>query len=239
MSDRSITGYWNNLDILADGLNSTTDKDNKAQFDLTVALKSTLFLRNGKRAMPALAPGSVNDPVILDLSQDLYGRTVSVRRNVQDVPLDEWGRGRRELSNVLLPRRDLHCFRHPMLSPFGPFMTCGHTACPTQQPRRSSRPWRMRKRRALLGKAIWHNATVMPYVIELQNEDSRLSGEKMGIVEAGGILGVCVLSHAAKAFRLRRILIDGEESKGQLYRSGSYDELSKAAEPIENECIRT
>ncbi|KAK8022871.1 glycoside hydrolase family 27 protein [Apiospora marii] len=81
------------------------------------------------------------------------------------------------------------------------------------------------ERGALLRKENWYNATETPYADGLRDGDPRLFGEKVGVVEAGGVLRASVQRHAAKVFRLRRIAKDGQEFKGKSIDRGVKDEL--------------
>jgi alpha-galactosidase len=66
------------------------------------------------------------------------------------------------------------------------------------------------QRESILSKANWYNATEIPYAKGLAQEDARLFGEKIGVVEAGGMLKADVKSHAARVLRLRRVKKEGD-----------------------------
>jgi alpha-galactosidase len=81
------------------------------------------------------------------------------------------------------------------------------------------------QRETILKKANWYNATEIPYAEGLAQEDPRLFGEQIGIVEAGGELSAEVKRHAARVFRLRRVRKEGETFKGKSIAREEKDEL--------------
>jgi alpha-galactosidase len=76
-----------------------------------------------------------------------------------------------------------------------------------------------------LREANWYNSTEIPYAQGLAQEDARLFGEKIGVVEAGGVLKADVKKHAARVFRLRRVKKEGETFKGKSISREEKDEL--------------
>jgi alpha-galactosidase len=80
------------------------------------------------------------------------------------------------------------------------------------------------EREAILKKANWYNATEISYAKGLAKGDERLFGEKIGVVEAGGILKADVKSHAARVFRLRRIAREGDEFEAKSISRNEGDE---------------
>ncbi|KAK7991485.1 glycoside hydrolase family 27 protein [Apiospora saccharicola] len=253
IADRSIPGGWNDMDMLEVGQGGMTDEEYKAHFSLWAALKSPLFLGNDIRSMPAAALTIINNPAILALSQDPHGRSVTrVRRDVgKDLPLDEWGVGEMHVWSGYLQNGDeaviflnaagadleMSCSLAEIFTAFGP----GGSAPHVQFDWAVHDLWAHRmddataeailaagtaeERSALLKKANWYNATETPYADGLRNEDPRLFGEKIGVVEAGGVLRATVKSHAAKVFRLRRIAKEGAKFKGKSIDRVAKDEL--------------
>ncbi|PNH76832.1 hypothetical protein VD0001_g710 [Verticillium dahliae] len=76
----------------------------------------------------------------------------------------------------------------------------------------------------VLRAANWYNATEIPYAQGLANEDPRLSGEKIGEVQAGGDLEVKVVKHSARVFRLRRIAVEGDGFKSKAHAREDHEE---------------
>ncbi|KAK7975444.1 hypothetical protein PG989_013907 [Apiospora arundinis] len=254
IADRSIPGSFADMDMLEIGQGGMTDEEYKAHFALWAALKSPLFLGNDVRAMSAASLSIVNNPAILALSQDPHGRSLTrVRRDAgPDVAKDEWGVGETHVWSGYLDNGDeavvflnagaadlddMSCSLAEIFTSFGPGGSAPHvkfdwavhdlwanrmseaTAAAILAAKTSE------ERAALLKKANWFNATETSYAEGLRNEDPRLFGEKIGVVEAGGVLRASVKSHAARVFRLRRIAKDGEKFKGKSIDRVAKDEL--------------
>lgn len=251
-ADRSIPGGWSDLDMLEVGQGGMTDDEYKAHFALWAALKSPLFLGNDLRSMSAAALSIVNNPAIIALSQDPHGRSATrVRRETQDVAKDEWGVGELHiwaghLANgdqvvILLNAggqdTDMSVSLAEIFIPFGPggsaphvkFDWAIHDLWAHRMPQDTAEALlaarEASERNAILKHADWYNATEMPYAEGLAREDPRLFGEKIGVVEAGGVLSARVKRHAAEVYRLRRVAREGETFKGKSISREDKDEL--------------
>jgi alpha-galactosidase len=251
-ADRSIPGGWSDLDMLEVGQGGMTDEEYKAHFALWAALKSPLFLGNDLRDMPASALTIINNPAILALSQDPHGRSVTrVRRDTINVTKDEWGVGETHvwsghlqngdqvviLLNAAGEDMEMQVSLAEIFIPFGP----GGSAPHVKYDWAVHDLWANRmseavadailaadtadKRASFLKQANWYNATEIPYAQGLRDEDPRLFGEKIDVVEAGGVLKAQVEKHSAKVFRLRRIAKEGDNFKGKSIARETKDEL--------------
>ncbi|KAK6846301.1 glycoside hydrolase family 27 protein [Apiospora arundinis] len=233
IADRSIPGSFADMDMLEIGQGGMTDEEYKAHFALWAALKS---------------------PCSSATTQDPHGRSLTrVRRDAgPDVAKDEWGIGETHVWSGYLDNGDeavvflnagaadlddMSCSLAEIFTSFGPGGSAPHvkfdwavhdlwanrmseaTATAILAAKTSE------ERTALLKKANWFNATETSYAEGLRNEDPRLFGEKIGVVEAGGVLRASVKSHAARVFRLRRIAKDGEKFKGKSIDRVAKDEL--------------
>lgn len=250
-ADRSIPGGWSDLDMLEVGQGGMTDEEYKAHFALWAALKSPLFLGNDLRDISASTLTIINNPAIIALSQDPHGRSMTrVRRDLTESK-DEWGVGESHVwaghlqngDQVVIMVNfggediDIAVSLAEIFIPFGPGGSAPHNTF----------DWaihdlwahRMKgttaesllaasteaERALILKKANWYNATEIPYAQGLRDEDPRLFGEKIGVVQAGGVLKRQVKSHAANVFRLRRIKRAGEKFKGKSIDRVAKDEL--------------
>jgi alpha-galactosidase len=236
-ADRSIPGGWSDLDMLEVGQGGMTDEEYKAHFALWAALKSPLFLGNDLRNMPASALTIINNPAIIALSQDPHGRSVTrVRRDTIGVAKDEWGMGETHVWAGHLANGDeavillnaggadinMSVSLAEIFIPYGPGGSAPHNsydwAIHDLWAHRMSAATAKElleakggaERESILRKAEWYNATEIPYAKGLAQEDARLFGEKIGVVEAGGVLDAEVKSHAARVFRLRRVKKEGD-----------------------------
>ncbi|KAK6205959.1 hypothetical protein LQW54_008022 [Pestalotiopsis sp. IQ-011] len=239
-ADRSIPGGWSDLDMLEVGQGGMTDEEYKAHFALWAAAKSPLFLGNDLRDMPASALTIVNNPAILALSQDPHGRSITrVRRDVDGVAKDEWGVGETHVWSGYLHNGDeaviflnaggeeieMQATLAEIFVSFGPGGSAPHVrsdwAVHDLWAHRMSQDTATAlmaartdvEREAIHRAANWYNATETPFAEGLRRGDPRLFGERIGVVEAGGILKAEVQSHAARVFRLRRIAKPGEQFK--------------------------
>jgi alpha-galactosidase len=61
----------------------------------------------------------------------------------------------------------------------------------------------IRSSEQILKEANWYNSSAMSYREGLKAEDTRLLGEKVSSIAAGGALSVLVKRHSAEVFRLR------------------------------------
>ncbi|KAK8068900.1 glycoside hydrolase family 27 protein [Apiospora phragmitis] len=231
-----IPGGWQDADMLAVGLGGMTDEEYRAHFALWAALKSPLFLGNDIRSMPPSALTIVNNPDILALSQDPHGRSITrVRRDTENIP-----RGRAVVFlNAGGADLDMTCSLAELFTAFGPGGAAPHVRSdwavhdlwahrmPEATAAAILAAATADERAALLKKADWYNATETPYAVGLRNEDPRLFREKIGVVEAGGVLRVSVKSHAARVFRLRRIAKAGEKLKPKSIDRVAKDELQR------------
>jgi alpha-galactosidase len=250
-ADRSIPGGWSDLDMLEVGQGGMTDEEYKAHFALWAALKSPLFLGNDLREMTADALTIINNPAIIALSQDPHGRSVTrVRRNVEGVAKDEWGQGETQVWAGYLQNGDhvvilvnfggedlnMEAPLAEIFIPFGPGGSAPHnkfswTVHDLWANRMSPHTAEAllaaesEERLAILKGVNWYNATEVPYEQGLRDEDPRLFGEKIGVVDAGGVVKVLVKRHAAKVLRLRRIEKPGERFKGKSIDRVAKDEL--------------
>lgn len=251
-ADRSIPGGWSDLDMLEVGQGGMTDEEYKAHFALWAALKSPLFLGNDLRDMSPRALTIINNPAIIALSQDLHGRSVTrVRRDIEGVAKDEWGVGETHVWAGLLQNGDhvvillnaggadieMSVSLAEIFIPYGP----GGSAPHNQHDWAVNDLWANRmdtetaeellaekvpeKREQILKEANWYNATETPYAKGLASGDKRLFGEKIGVVEAGGVLRADVKSHAARVFRLRRVKKEGVEFNAKSISREERDEL--------------
>lgn len=251
-ADRSIPGGWSDLDMLEVGQGGMTDEEYKAHFALWAALKSPLFLGNNLGDMPASALTIINNPAILALSQDPHGRSVTrVRRDVNGVAKDEWGMGETHVWSGSLQNGDevviflnaggedieMQVTLAEIFISFGP----GGSAPQVKSDWAVNDLWAHRmaeetaealmeaktddERTRIFKQVSWYNATEIPFEEGLRNNDPRLFGEKIGIVEAHGLLKAPVKSHAARVFRLRRVAIPGEMSKEEHINRIARDEL--------------
>lgn len=250
-ADRSIPGGWSDLDMLEVGQGGMTDEEYKAHFAMWAAVKSPLFLGNDLRDMPAKALTIINNPAIIALSQDPHGRSVTrVRRDTEGVAKDEWGMGEThvwagQLQNgdqavILLnfggEDREISVSLAEIFIPYGPGGSAPHVKYDwaihdlwaNRMPEETAEALLAAKkeadREAILKKANWYNATETPYAKGLAKGDERLFGEKIGVVEAGGVLKADVKSHAAQVFRLRRIAKEGDEFEAKSISRNDGDE---------------
>ncbi|ORY08943.1 glycoside hydrolase superfamily [Clohesyomyces aquaticus] len=241
-ADRSIPGGWSDLDMLEVGQGGMTDEEYKAHFALWAALKSPLFLGNDLRSVSASALTILNNPAIIALSQDPHGRSVTrVQRDVVGVPKDNWGVGETHVWSGYLHNGDqvvillnagdedmqMSVSLAEIFVAFGPGGSAPHVKSDwalhdlwahrmsdaTAEALLAAKTEGERSR--LLKKANWYNATEIPYAQGLANDDPRLFGEKVGVVEAGGVMKVDVKRHAAKVLRLRRVKKEGESFKAK------------------------
>lgn len=238
--------------MLEVGQGGMTDEEYKAHFALWAALKSPLMLGNDIRDMPASALTIINNPAIIALSQDPHGRSVTrVRRETQGIMKDEYGVGETHVWGGNLQNGDqvvillnaggedlnMNVSLAEIFVPFGPGGSAPHVkydwAIHDLWAHRMSKETGQAlltaksesDREAILKKANWYNATETPYAEGLAQEDPRLFGEKIGIVEAGGVLKADVKKHAARVFRLRRVKKEGEAFKGKSISREERDEL--------------
>ncbi|CAN9131754.1 unnamed protein product [Alternaria alternata] len=236
-ADRSIPGGWSDLDMLEVGQGGMTDEEYKAHFALWAALKSPLFLGNDLRNMPASALTIINNPAIIALSQDPHGRSVTrVRRDTEGVAKDEWGVGETHvwaghlqngdeaviLLNAGGKDMEMSVSLAEIFIPYGPggsaphvkYDWAVHDLWAHRMPEATAEELLSAdthvQRESILSKANWYNATEIPYAKGLAQEDARLFGEKIGVVEAGGMLKADVKSHAARVLRLRRVKKEGD-----------------------------
>jgi alpha-galactosidase len=241
-ADRSIPGGWSDLDMLEVGQGGMTDEEYKAHFALWAALKSPLFLGNDLRNMPAAALTIINNPAIIALSQDPHGRSVTrVRRDTHGVAKDEWGVGETHVWAGHLQNGDevvillnaggkdtkMSISLAEIFIPYGPGGSAPHVKydwavhdlwahrMPEATAEELLATTTDAEREAILKKINWYNATEIPYAKGLALEDSRLFGEKIDVVAAGGVLKADVKSHAARIFRLRRLKKEGDNFKGK------------------------
>ena len=218
-ADRSIPGGWSDLDMLEVGQGGMTDEEYKAHFALWAALKSPLFLGNDLRNMPA------------------SGRSVTrVRRDTEGVAKDEWGVGETHvwaghlqngdeaviLLNAGGKDMEMSVSLAEIFIPYGPggsaphvkYDWAVHDLWAHRMPEATAEELLSAdthvQRESILSKANWYNATEIPYAKGLAQEDARLFGEKIGVVEAGGMLKADVKSHAARVLRLRRVKKEGD-----------------------------
>lgn len=223
--------------MLEVGQGGMTDEEYKAHFALWSALKSPLFLGNDLRDMPASALTIINNPAIIALSQDPHGRSVTrVRRDTVGVAKDGWGIGETHVWAGHLQNGDeavillnaggedmkMSVSLAEIFIPYGPGGSAPHVKYDwavydlwaNRMPEVTAEELLAAKsdtERATILKAVnWYNATEIPYAKGLVQEDARLFGEKIGVVEAGGVLKAVVKSHAARIFRLRRIRKAGD-----------------------------
>ncbi|KAK6077727.1 Alpha-galactosidase [Seiridium cupressi] len=248
-ADKSIPGGWSDLDMLEVGQGGMTDEEYKAHFALWAALKSPLFLGNDLRDIPASALTIVNNPAILALSQDPHGRSITrIRRDVNGIAKDEWGMGETHVWSGYLQNGDevviflnagvenmeMRISLAEIFTAFGPGGSAPHVKSDWsvhdlwahRMPEETAEALIAAKtndeRNAIFQEVNWYNATETPFEEGLRNDDPRLFGEKIGVVEAGGVLEALVESHAARVFRLRKIAKPGEKFKGK-----SIDRVSK------------
>jgi alpha-galactosidase len=248
-ADRSIPGGWSDLDMLEVGQGGMTDEEYKAHFALWAALKSPLFLGNDLRDMPAKALSIINNPAIIALSQDPHGRSVTrVRRDTHGVAKDEWGMGEThvwagQLQNgdqavILLNAggadMEMSVSLAEIFIPYGPGGSAPHVKYDwaihdlwahrmSDETAEKLLAAKENEREAILKEANWYNATETPYAKGLAKGDARLFGEKIGVVEAGGVLRAAVKSHAAAVYRLRRIAKEGDEFNAKSISRGEED----------------
>ncbi|KAL8315853.1 hypothetical protein RB597_007599 [Gaeumannomyces tritici] len=250
-ADRSIPGGWSDLDMLEVGQGGMTDDEYKAHFALWAALKSPLFLGNDVREMSPRALSIVNNPAIIALSQDPHGRSLTrVSRATDGVAKDVYGVGETHvwtghLANgdqavVLLNAgaEDLEAMSVPLseiFTAYGPGGSAPHVGfdwavhdlwahrMPDETAARVLAATSADEGAAVLAGANWYNATEKPYEVGLREEDPRLFGERVGVVEAGGVLSVPVKRHAAAVLRLRRIAKEGQQG----FKAKTLDRVAK------------
>lgn len=249
-ADRSIPGGWSDLDMLEVGQGGMTDDEYKAHFALWAALKSPLFLGNDVRVMSPRALSIVNNPAVIALSQDPHGRSLTrVNRVTEGVAKDVYGVGETHVWSGYLANgdqavvmlnagaEDLESMSVPLsevFTSFGPGGSAPHVGfdwavhdlwahrMPTETAARLLAARTQDEGAAVLAGANWYNATEKPYEVGLREGDPRLFGEKIGVVEAGGILSVPVKKHAAAVLRLRRI----DNGQGQ-FKAKTLDRVAK------------
>lgn len=251
IADKSIPGGWSDLDMLEIGQGGMTDEEYKAHFALWSALKSPLFLGNDLREVSASALSIINNPAIIALNQDPHGRSVTRVRRDTNVVQDEWGVGETHVWSGYLQNGDevvillnaggedikMNVSLAEIFIPFGPGGSAPH--CQYDWAIHDLWAHRMAEetaqavlaaktqagREAVLKSANWYNATETPYAQGLAQDDPRLFGERIGVVEAGGMLTADVQKHAARVFRLRRLKKEGETFKGKSISRETKDEL--------------
>lgn len=238
--------------MLEVGQGGMTDEEYKAHFALWAALKSPLFLGNDLRDMPASALTIINNPAILALSQDPHGRSITrVRRTVEGVAKDEWGMGETHVWSGYLQNGDevvimlnagaedleMEISLAEIFTSFGPggsapqvqYDWAIHDLWANRMPQETAEALLAaespEKRESILKEANWYNATDTPYEAGLRDDDPRLFGERIGVVNARGVLKAPVASHSARVFRLRRISRDGDTFKAKSIDRATKEEL--------------
>ncbi|KAM0712301.1 hypothetical protein Q7P37_011396 [Cladosporium fusiforme] len=226
--DRGLPGGWNDLDMLEVGLGGMTDEEYKAHFSMWAALKSPLLLGNDLREMDASTLSIINNPAIIAISQDPRGKAVQRVSNNQSVAKDGFGIGEAHIwsgplangdqvvifLNAANEDLDMSASLAEIFVMDGP----GGSAPQVQQKWAVNDLWQNRMdesdaQTVLAEKpgriSSWYNATEVPYAQGLAEEDSRLFGKHIGVVNAGGDLKAQVPRHAARVFRLRSV--DGKD----------------------------
>lgn len=192
------------------------------------ALKSPLLLGNDLRDMDASTLSIINNPAIIAISQDPRGKAVQRVTNNQSVAKDEFGIGEAHVWSGPLANGDqvviffnaanedleMSASLAEIFVMDGP----GGSAPQVQQTWAVHDLWQNRMSDADAQSILAekpgrvsgaYNATETPYAQGLADEDPRLFGEKIGVVNAGGRLEAQVQHHAAKVFRLRSV--DGKD----------------------------
>ncbi|OJJ43549.1 hypothetical protein ASPZODRAFT_74133 [Penicilliopsis zonata CBS 506.65] len=228
-SDRGRPGAWNDLDMLEVGQGGMTDEEYKAHFSMWAMVKSPLLLGHDLRTMTAKTLSIINNPAIIALNQDPLGSpAIRIARN-ESVPKDGFGVGETHVWSGTLANGDqvvallnaadadlpISISLEEIFVRAGP----GGRAAQTKQEWLVYDLWANRMsethahaildaaddaaREAVFRSVNWYNATELPYVQGLKAGDTRLLGEKIGSVLAGGKLEALVARHSAKIFRLR------------------------------------
>lgn len=93
--DRGQPGGWQDMDMLEVGNGGMTDEEYKAHFSLWAALKSPLLIGADIRSLSPSALTILNNPAIIALSQDPFGRpAIRVLYNTSSaIPKDRFGVG--------------------------------------------------------------------------------------------------------------------------------------------------
>ncbi|KAM3424211.1 Alpha-galactosidase [Cercospora zeina] len=233
-TDRALPGGWNDLDMLEVGLGGQTEEEYKAHFSMWAALKSPMLLGNDLREMDATTLSIVNNPAIIAIGQDPRGKAVMrISRNTS-VAKDEFDVGETQvwsgpLANgdqvvIFLNVADEDLQMSASLEEIFVMDGVHGTAPQNKQDWAIHDLWsnghsRMTKvnaeeilaaevgeaRAQILHRQRVYNATETPYADGIAAGDSRLFGEKVGTVSAGGRITVPVARHAAKVFRLRAL----------------------------------
>lgn len=184
------------------------------------ALKSPLLLGNDIRKIDAATLSIINNPAIIAISQDPRGKAIQRVTLNTTVAKDEHGIGEAHvwsgplangdqvviLLNAANEDLDMAASLEEIFVMDGP----GGSAPQVQQTWAVHDLWANRMSGAeaetilASGKATGaYNAVEVPYAQGLEEEDSRLFGEKVGEVKPRGQLQARVPRHAAQVFRLR------------------------------------
>jgi alpha-galactosidase len=192
------------------------------------ALKSPLLLGNDLRKMSPSTLSIINNPAIIAISQDPRGKAIQRVTSNTNVSKDEFGVGEAHVwsgplangdqvvifFNAANEDLDMSASLADVFVMDGP----GGSAPQVEQMWAVHDSWgdRMSENdaKAVLEQAPGvfdgaYNATEMPYVQGLANEDPRLFGVKIGEIEARGQIEAHVPRHAARVFRLRSV--DGKD----------------------------
>lgn len=243
--DRGLPGSWNDLDMLEVGHGGMTEEEYKAHFSMWAALKSPLLLGNDLRKLDATTLSIINNPAIIAISQDPRGKAVQrIARNTS-VPKDKFDVGETHIWSGPLANGDqvvifLNVANEDLnmstsLEEIFVGEGVGGTAPQVRQDWAIHDLWsegysRMTKvdaekildarpgvaRQEAHEKSRSYDATQLSYADGIAAGDSRLFGEKIGMIQAGGDISVNVGRHAAKVFRLRSTSEGGSTARKYL-----------------------
>jgi alpha-galactosidase len=228
--DRGQPGGWNDLDMLEVGNGGMTDDEYKVHFSMWAAIKSPLLMGNDLRTISASTLTILNNPAVIAVNQDPYGRSVTrIRRDIEGVAKDKYGVGEIHVWSgplyggdqvvVLLNAGDEDAEISATLEEI--FVADGPegSAPQVRQAWEVHDLWRVRMSKEVGQKILdqpadveeifrdmhWYNSTEVSYKEGLMAGDERLFGKLVGRIAPNGALTATVPRHGVEMFRLRAL----------------------------------
>ncbi len=233
-ADRGQPGGWNDLDMLEVGNGGMNDDEYKAHFSMWAAIKSPLLMGNDLRTITASALTILNNPAVIAISQDPYGRSATrVRRDIQGVPKDKYGVGEIQVWSgplyggdqivVLLNAGNAVAEISASLEEI--FVADGPEGSAPQvgQSWEVYDLWAVRmddkdgqrildkpgEVESIFRELHWYNSTEISYKEGLKAGDERLFGKLVGRIAPKGTLSATIPRHGVGMFRLRALETGG------------------------------